>query len=91
MTTSENETAGLVGRFFHSVKDGHIETQGEVIGRPEPGLYLVTYFDWVTGEPSVCRLVTIDQMKTWLFYEDLDMMKHSYKHGIARAGGSYRS
>lgn len=82
----------LVGCFFHSLsKDtGKVERQGQVIGTPEPGWYLVQNFEWLMGEPSVCRLVKFEDMESWLFYQDNEALKHSYEHGIARAGGSYR-
>lgn len=42
------------------------------------------------GEPNVRRLVRIEDMEHWLFYEDADAMKFSYDYGSAREGGPYR-
>ncbi len=89
-TATQTKDAGIVGRYFHSLKDGRISAQGEVVSRPEPGWYLVTLFDWIVGEPSVCRLVRLEDMAGWLFYENSEMMCHAYQYGIARAGGPYR-
>lgn len=83
--------ATLIGQYFHSINEkGKIEWQGVVIGRPEPCWYLVQLFEWLMGEPNVRRLVNIEAMSNWLFYEDEDSMIYSYKNGIARAGGPYR-
>jgi len=89
MTTETNDI-GIVGRYFHTLKDGKISEQGEVISRPEAGWYLVTFFDWIVGEPYVCRLVRLEDMAGWFFYENSEMMRHAYQYGIARAGGPYR-
>jgi hypothetical protein len=87
---AQTNDTGIVGRFFHTLKEGQIFEQGEVISRPEPGWYLVTVFDWLTGDPYVCRLVRLEDMTEWFFYENSEMMRHAYKYGIARAGGKYR-
>ncbi len=47
-------------------------------------------FEWGMGEPNVRRLVRIEYMGTWLFYEDVEAMRMSYFDGVARAGGPYR-
>ena len=82
----------LLGQFFHSIgKDtGKIEWQGFIIGNPEPGWYLVQLFEWLIGEPNLRRLVRIEDMEHWLFYEDAEAMKFSYANGVAREGGPYR-
>ncbi len=81
----------LIGKFFHSRnRFGKVEWQGRVIGSPEPGIYLVQLFEWGMGEPNIQRLVTIEDMVTWLFYPDGEAMDYSYQHGAARAGGPYR-
>ena len=82
----------LLGQFFHSIgkDDGKVEWQGIVVGNPEPGGYLVQLFEWLMGEPNLRRLVNIEDMEHWLFYEDQEGMKFSYDHGAAREGGKYR-
>jgi len=67
-----------------------VEWQGVVVGNPEPGWYLVQLFEWLMGEPNLRRLVKIEDMEHWLFYEDVEAMKFSYDHGTAREGGKYR-
>ena len=80
----------LFGRFFHSVEDGKIGWQGSIVGNPEPGWYLVQLFGWLDGSPNVQRLMRIEDMREWLFYDDTEMMQFSYDHGVAREGGKYR-
>ena len=92
-TTSNNadvEYTELIGLFFHSVKDGKIEWQGEIVGNPQPGWYMVQLFGWIDGIPNVQRLMRIEDMREWLFYEDTEIMQFSYDHGVAREGGKYR-
>jgi len=81
----------LEGQFFHSVNEaGEVEWQGQVIGSPAPGWYLVQLFEWFCGEPNVRRLVQLQTMEHWLFYESDEAMCFSYEHGVARQGGKYR-
>ena len=86
------KTTAFVGMYFHSIgKDsGKVEWQGMVIGNPEPGWYLLQLFEWAMGEPNVCRLVLIEDMEHWLFYDTAAAMKFSYEHGAAREGGPFR-
>jgi hypothetical protein len=42
------------------------------------------------GEPNVRRLVRIEDMGNWLFYENAEAMQVSYEEGCAREGGPYR-
>lgn len=84
-------SGALLGRFFHSLgEDGKIEWQGSVLANPFQDWYLVQLFSWLDGNPNVQRLVRIEDMKSWLFYEDTETMQYSYEHGVARAGGKYR-
>jgi len=85
-------SSALLGQFFHSIgkDDNQVEWQGVIIGNPEPGWYLLQLFEWAMGEPNVRRLVRIEDMEHWLFYEDAEAMKFSYDHGSAREGGPYR-
>lgn len=80
----------FVGRLFHSVVGGKIGWQGVVTDNPEPGWYLVQLFGWMDGTPNVQRLMRIEDMREWLFYDDVEMMNFSYDHGVAREGGIYR-
>ena len=82
----------LIGRYFHTLHPdtGKIHWQGFVVGKPEPGIYLVQLFEWMIGEPNLMRLVRIEDMLEWLFYGDKETMVFSYEYGVAREGGPYR-
>ena len=89
--TSPKSQNHLTGHYFHSVnQQGVIEWQGQVVGHPEPEWYLIQLYEWLCGEPSVQRLMRIDEMQCWLFYESAEDMIYSYEHGTARQGGKYR-
>lgn len=77
----------MAGNFFHSVVDGKIQWQGHVIGEAQPGIYLVQLFEWAMGSPNVRRLVTIEDMRGWLFYETGEAMVHNYDYGQAKGIG----
>lgn len=89
MKTKTNQNP-LVGKFFHQIEPNsdddkfHIGWQGVIIGNPEPGIYMAQLFDWLAGQESAIRLVKIEDMKLWMFYNNADEMNHSYEHGSAR-------
>jgi hypothetical protein len=81
---------GLINAWFHSLdKKGHVEWQGQILSRPEPGVYLVQLYEWIVGSPSNQQLVKFGDMKNWLFYENAEAMNYSYQYGIARPGSQY--
>lgn len=88
---SKTKSTPLVGQFFHSIKDGGVNWQGNVIGNPEPGWYLVQLYEWLLGEPNVQRLVKFEDMTGWLFYDTTEQMQFSYEYGVAREGGPFRT
>ena len=64
----------LVDKFFHTFKDGRVEWQGYIVSEPHPGFFLIQLFEWVTGEASCQKLVRIDKMMDWDFYDtDIEM------------------
>lgn len=73
----------LKGCFFHSIENGKVVWQGTVLGRVSEEAYLVQLFDFLVGEPSVRRIVTLADMKPWLFYASADEMTHTYEYGAA--------
>jgi len=83
MNNIEQTSNGLVGQFFHSIDEGKIGWQGFVVSAPQAGWYLIQLFSWLTGEPSVRRLVRFEEMESWLFYEDAEVMNFSYESGTA--------
>ena len=79
---------GLIGLFFHTFEDGEeyriVGKQGVVAANPEPGYYLVHYFEWLTGMDFRVAIVHIRDMDQWEFYRTNQEMKdeweHNYKH-----------
>ena len=81
----KNANTKLVGQYFHSIKDGRVLWQGLVIGDIGDGKhYLVQLFEWLMGEPSIQRIVTIEEMRDWFFYDSAEQMIFSYEHGSAK-------
>ena len=71
----------LKGHFFHSYnKDDLVEWQGKVISSPEPGIYLVQLYEWIVGAESCRKLVNIQDMIQWKFYETAEEMTNSYDY-----------
>jgi hypothetical protein len=84
MESDDGKQVGLVGSFFHTVKDGNLEWQGYVVENPEPGWYLVQLYEWLMGDESHRTLVRIETMQDWMFYANSDAMNFSFKYGSAR-------
>lgn len=78
--------ASLVGRCFHTFdkKTGQVKCQGRVVASPEPGWYLVVYYEWMMGQESYESLVPFKEMTTWWFYADKEDMGYSAQYGAAR-------
>ena len=79
-----DQRTDLVNQMFYAVEKDKVTWQGVVIGNPEPGWYLIQLFSHVTGNPTNQRLVRIDSMGEWLFFDDLDQMEYSYAKGAVR-------
>lgn len=73
------DAKSLVGSFFHS--DVQHGWQGCVVGEPSPGVYLVELFSWIDGGSTEQRLVRLDDMSKWVFYDTADWMGYRYKYG----------
>lgn len=85
MKNDTNDTSGseLLGKYFYSMKDEKIHWQGKITGRPEPGIYLVILFSWLDGSPNVQKLIKIEDMGDWLFYDNADDARFDHEQGIA--------
>lgn len=73
------DAKSLVGSFFHS--DARHGWQGCVVGEPSPGVYLVELFSWIDGGSTEQRLVRLDDMDTWVFYDSAEWMTDRYAYG----------
>lgn len=69
----------LEGKFFHSFKDGKVVWQGYVIAEAKDGYFLVQLFEWVMGEPSCQKLVRVDTMLGWDFYDTAQEMNDAWQ------------
>lgn len=74
--------ASLVGSFFHSFDDAdpkQVEWQGCVVAEPVPGVYLIENFSWFMGESTHQRLVRLEDMAGWVFYDTVEWMNNAYE------------
>jgi len=75
---------GLIGHFFHTfTEDKTVEWQGQVLAVVEPGYYLVDLFEWILGHYSCSRIVKLDEMETWNFYENEEQMNDHYQNFLS--------
>lgn len=70
----------LVGSFFHG-SDSQ-QWQGCIVAEPVLGVYLVELFSWIAGESTDQRLVRLDDMHDWRFYDTAEWMNNTYEHGL---------
>lgn len=73
VTQEQHDNLNLVGKFFHSVDGkGGLRWQGTILSEPSPDMFLVQLFDWVMGQPSIQKLIPINEMNDWIFYSTHD-------------------
>jgi hypothetical protein len=70
----------LVGSFFHT--EAERGWQGCVVAEPAPGIYLVETFEWIVGTSHDQRLVRVDEMLGWRFYDDAKWMSNAYDNNV---------
>lgn len=69
-------TDSLVGSFFHS--DASLQWQGCVVAEAVRGeVYLVELFEWLSGRSTHQRLVRMDDMTEWRFYDSAEWMREA--------------
>jgi hypothetical protein len=66
---SKKKLNPLVGKWFHSFKDEKICWQGQVISQIDETHYLVQLYDWIVGEPTNKRVVSIELVYGWQFHD----------------------
>jgi len=74
----------LEGKFFHTFEDGSVCWQGYVVSKPQEGYYLVQLFEWFAGAPSCKKLMRIESMLGWDFYDTAEEMNSVYEVKWAR-------
>jgi hypothetical protein len=84
-TKAKPKEYGLVGRCFVTFNENNeVSQQGIVRGKISDAAYLVQYFEWIMGEPSIMQIVELATMMSepgksrdpgkWIFFEDTDHM-----------------
>lgn len=74
----------LIGSYFHTFDgEGKLYWQGAVVAEPHPGLYLIELFEWIVGGSHVQRLVRVEDMMDWHFYDTAEWMNNKYEYEIA--------
>lgn len=66
---AENDSSPLKGKFFHSLKDGKIHWQGQVVGELPQEKFLVQLFSWLDGRDTEQKIVGFKEMLDWKFYQ----------------------
>ncbi len=89
-TTAETKTpttnaqgSPLVGKYFHTIKNGRVQYQGQIMAKVDDTHYLVDLFSFLTGMCTNQRLYAVTDMKNWLIYGTQGDMMFSYEHGVA--------
>lgn len=73
----------LVSRFFHSFdNDGIVKWQGHIEESCGDGFFLVQLFEWITGSPSDMKLVHMQSMSEWSFYESAEEMNDVFNRRL---------
>jgi len=85
-TGAELHPNSLVGSFFHSDRKRH--WQGCVVAEPAAGIFLVELFSWLghveTLESTYQRLVPIEEMTDWRFYDTAQWMNHDFEQVVKK-------
>ena len=74
----------LKKKWFHSFEDGKVQYQGQTLDYdPNSQMCLIQFYEWVVGAPSNEKLISIHDMKDWIFYDTDEEMRDAYTHKIA--------
>ncbi len=67
----------LIGKWFHSFKGNELSWQGQILSRTPDGKFEVQLYNWMGGEPTDIKIVSLDEMSKWNYYKsDKDMRAH---------------
>ena len=80
--TATKPAPSLVGMFFHSLdQDNRVQWQGQVHSQVADGFYLLRLFDWIVGADNLhLKLVSLQDMLGWQFYESAEDMRDWYEY-----------
>ena len=88
-TSAHLRSDSLVGSYF-LIED----QQGVVVAEPSPGFFLVELADWIAGSSTAQqlvgiaeqRLVGIEVMAEWRFFDTAEGMRNVWDSDAARSG-----
>lgn len=71
-------TKPLVGKFFHKFMDDDRTNakQGKVVSHLGEGELLCQFFSWIDGRPTQQKVLVLEDLSAWNFYEDQDEWMH---------------
>ncbi|MBV9873473.1 MAG: hypothetical protein JO025_01980 [Verrucomicrobia bacterium] len=78
----------LVGKHFHTVKDMKVNYQGRVLDYLGEGRFIVTLYEWMTGNKNYGHYIFELQSFTWdetnrsgtVFYDSAKEMNEAYEN-----------
>lgn len=90
MENNSAQNDALVGKFFHSKKNGEISWQGRIEAVVHTSqtdkFYLVLLYEWFAGLPSTQEIVRLSDMLGWNIYDTNDEMNsYAEAHGKGRS------
>jgi hypothetical protein len=62
----------MLNLYFHTILDGKVDKQGQVIGEVSPGYLLVQWFSWMDGSPTSQEVVPVVSLRNAKVYQDRD-------------------
>lgn len=76
---------GLIGKWFHTYEEnGMMKWQGQVLSAHTGDKFLVQLYSWFDGYPTDQKLIDIDKMESWTFYDDNELMIDAYRKAKER-------
>ena len=73
----------LLGKYFHTLLNGRVNHQGQIVNKVDANHYLVDLFSFLTSEYSCQRVFAASDMKDWLIYKTQAEMVYSFDQGVA--------
>jgi hypothetical protein len=71
----------LIGLYFHGKEDDSL-TQGKVVSRIDDKVFLVEYYSFLDGQRHHLRLVTLEEMFGWRFFDNDEWMRTAYEERL---------
>ena len=74
---------GLVGLWFHSYeidKNKKLNWQGQIVKKIAEDVYLVQTYSWIDGGESDLKLVKLQDLMNWDFYNTDEEMRNAGSH-----------